>query len=301
MQLCKRSASKLKGAFVVNKYYTDDGIEYVYTRLKEELAKGGASLERVACPTLEYGDDGAMRAECNADFAIFWNKDAAVARALEKLMPVFNCGDAIEACDDKARTYAKIADNGIRVPMTIVAPVRYDVTQDIDSELIDIAARKLGFPIVVKESTGSQGRQVYLAENIDELVALSQRLVHTPHVLQRYVVDERGVDVRIYVVGGRAIAGCKRRNTTSFKANVHMGGVAESFKPSAELLAEAEKISALLGLDYGSIDFLTERGCFLEANSNAYFKAIEGLGCDIAGAYARHILTETEKRNAKRN
>lgn len=291
----------MRGAFVVNKYYTDDGIEYVYSRLKSELEKQGLGFTKVNCPTLVYDDTGAAHADIDADFAVFWNKDAAVARILERKMPVFNGSGAIETCDDKAKTYLKIACNGISVPRTIVAPVRYDVTQEIDDELLLRAERELGFPVVVKENTGSQGRQVYLAENREELKALSQKLIHVPHILQRYVSQERGVDVRIYVVGGKAIAGCKRRNTTSFKSNVHMGGVAEKFVPSAELAAEAEKIAEIIGLDYGSVDFLTEDGCFVEANSNAYFKAIESLGYDIAGAYACHIVKATEKWYAKRD
>ena len=285
----------MKGLFVVNKYYTDSGIEYVYARLKEEFNKRGVDFAKKACPPIIYNEKGDAQVKLDADFVIFWNKDASLAKIIAKEIPVFNSGHSIEVCDDKAKTYLEIEGNGVKVPKTVVAPICYDVTTQIDEEFLSFCEKELSFPIVIKENTGSQGRQVYLATNRIELVELSQKLIHVPHILQQYVADERGVDIRIYVVGGKAIASCKRKNTTGFKSNVHMGGVAEKYEASESLLRQAERIASLLGLDYGSVDFLTADGCFVEANSNAYFKAIESLGYDVAGAYAEHVVKRTEE------
>ncbi len=291
----------MKGIFVVNNYYTDSGIEYVFSRLKEEFEKLGATLEKITCPHLIYNEKGEASVDVDADFAVFWNKDSAVAKILEKKMPVFNSGRAIEVCDDKAKTFLEVEGKGVLMPKTITAPIRYDINKTIDENFLFFCEKELSFPIVVKENTGSQGRQVYLASSRAELWELSQKLMHVPHILQQYVADERGVDIRIYVVGGKAIASCKRKNTTGFKSNVHMGGVAENYEASKQLKEQAELIASALSLDYGSVDFLTEKGHFVEANSNAYFKAIESLGYDIAGAYARHIKKVTEKRNARKD
>lgn len=281
----------MRGAFVVNKYYTDNGIEYVAARLSEELNKRGHSLDFTPCPTLCYDSDCGFNLGGGFDFVIFWNKDYMLARALEKSgVRVFNSADAIEVCDDKAKTYLKLSGSGISVPKTIVAPLVYDVSEETDLDFIRQVESYLGYPVVVKENTGSQGRQVYLAGTRAELAALHSSLLHIPHIFQNYVADERGVDIRIYVVGGRAVAWCKRRNTTGFKSNVHMGGRAEKYDAPAALIREAERIAVALGLDFGSVDFLTGRThVFAEANSNAYIYAIESLGFDIAGAYAQHI------------
>jgi glutathione synthase/RimK-type ligase-like ATP-grasp enzyme len=133
-------------------------------------------------------------------------------------------------------------------------------------------------------------------------LAIHGNLLHTPHVFQSYVADERGVDIRVYVVGGKAVACCKRRNTTGFRSNVHLGGRAEKYDAPEALLREAERIATILGLDYGSVDFLTgESHVFVEANSNAYIFAIEKLGYNVAGAYADHIVSTMEKENARKN
>ncbi len=293
----------MRGAFIVNKYYTDGGIEYVANRLSEELQSRGHTLDITPCPTLFYDDECSLKVGGGFDFIVFWNKDYQVARALEKQgTRVFNKARAIRDCDDKSKTYLRLAGKGVNVPKTVVAPLVYDVTTQSDLNFITQVENYLGYPMVIKESTGSQGRQVYLIENRSELIAVHNALLHVPHVLQCYVADERGVDIRVYVVGGKAVASCKRRNTTGFKSNVHMGGRAEKYDAPQELLAEAERIATVLELDYGSIDFLTgENHVFVEANSNAYIYAIEQLGFNVAGAYAEHIIRTMEQENARKN
>ena len=287
----------MRGAFIVNKYYSDNGIEYVANRLSEEFARLGHTLDVAPCPMLFYDDECSLKVGGGFDFIIFWNKDYQVAEALEKTgARVFNSAQAICDCDDKAKTYLRLSGEGVKVPKTVVAPLVYDITTQNDLNFITQVENYLGYPIVIKENTGSQGRQVYLAENRSELIAIHSNLLHTPHVFQSYVADERGVDIRVYVIGGKAIASCKRRNTTGFKSNVHMGGRAEQYDAPQSLLSEAERIATILGLDYGSIDFLTgDEPVFVEANSNAYIYAIESLGYNIAGAYAEHIIRTLEQ------
>lgn len=289
----------LRGAFVVNKYYTDNGIEYVASRLSAELGKRGHTLEFTPCPTLIYDENCSFDFGGGIDYVIFWNKDYMLARALEKAgIKVFNNSRAIEICDDKAKTYLQLSGSGVKVPRTVVAPVVYDVSEGTDSSFIARVENYLGYPVVVKENTGSQGRQVYLAQTRAELISLHASLLRTPHIFQRYEADERGVDIRVYVVGGKAVACCKRRNTTGFKSNVHMGGRVEKYEASDALKTEAERIASVIGLDYGSVDFLTgETHVFAEANSNAYMFGIEQLGYDIAGPFAEHIVRTVEGRN----
>ena len=196
----------MRGAFVVNKYYTDNGIEYVASRLSAELGKRGHTLEFTPCPTLIYDENCSFDFGGGIDYVIFWNKDYMLARALEKAgIKVFNNSRAIEICDDKAKTYLQLFGSGVKVPRTVVAPVVYDVSEGTDSSFIARVENYLGYPVVVKENTGSQGRQVYLAQTRAELISLHASLLRTPHIFQRYEADERGVDIRVYVVGGKAV------------------------------------------------------------------------------------------------
>ncbi len=289
----------MRGAIITNKYYTDSGMEYATERLIGEFAALGVELIHVLAPTLAL--DSACTAElsdtASCDFVIFWHKDVTLARAIERSgIRVFNSSSAIEICDDKAKTYAALIGANVNIPKTVIAPLMYDVSTEIDARLIDQAER-LGYPVVVKEARGSQGRQVYLAADRAELIELHAKLLHVPHLFQQYVSSEHGTDIRTYVVGGKFVAACRRRNTTSFKSNVHMGGVAERFTPSHTLIAESERIASLLGLDYGSIDFLTDDTLvFVEANSNAYFGAIEKLGHNVAAAYAKHVTAAIKEQ-----
>lgn len=291
----------MRGAFVVNKYYTDGGTEYVAARLSGEFSSRGHSLIVTPCPTLTLDEKCFTSLGAGFDFVIFWDKDVAVARTIERNgVRVFDSAAAIAVCDDKLRTFVALENSGVHIPRTVSAPLTYDVSSGLDLDFIEQVEKHLGgYPIVVKENVGSQGRQVYLAESRDELKAVHAELVHTPHIFQQYVADERGVDIRVFVVGGKAIASCKRRNTTSFKSNVFLGGEAEPYAAPTKLLREAERIAAILGLDYGSVDFLSEDGMvFVEANSNAYMQGIEKLGFDIAGAYAEHVIRTVGGSNA---
>lgn len=82
--------------------------------------------------------------------------------------------------------------------------------------------------MVVKEAYGSFGAQVYLAKNRSELDALRNRLKYMPHLYQRYVKNSSGEDIRIIVVGGKAVAAMKRKNKGDFRANIELGGVGEN-------------------------------------------------------------------------
>ena len=77
--------------------------------------------------------------------------------------------------------------------------------------------------MVVKEAYGSFGAQVYLAKNRSELDALRNRLKYMPHLYQRYVKNSSGEDIRIIVVGGKAVAAMKRKNNGDFRANIELG------------------------------------------------------------------------------
>ena len=69
----------MKGLFIVNRYYRDEGMEYIYLRLKEEFAGYGVSLDRRVCPLSEI--NGTVNADC--DFVVFWDKDVTACRLLE--------------------------------------------------------------------------------------------------------------------------------------------------------------------------------------------------------------------------
>lgn len=281
----------MKGMLVVNRYYSDSGFDYVCNRLIEEFSSRGVCIDKVASCTLCLDDNGNLTLRQSYDFALFFDKDVLLAAALEKNgVRLINGAQAIEDCDDKGRTYIRLMRK-VNIPRTVFSPLRYDVNTKPDYDFLRSLGDELGYPMIVKARVGSQGRQVYLASDYEQLVAIEQQNLFVPRLYQQFLGNkEVGVDYRTYLVGGKVIAAIRRKNTTSFKANVHFGGQGEVFTPSDELIKKAEDIARELNLEYGSVDFLDESGTFLEANSNAYFTLPEKLGFNIAGAIAEYVI-----------
>ena len=113
-----------------------------------------------------------------------------------------------------------------------------------------------------------------------------------PHLYQKRV-GKRGEDLRVLVVGGKAVACMRRKNEADFRSNVELGGRGEAASPPPAFIAAAERCAAILGLDYCGVDILDEGGLpfVCEVNSNAMFNEAEKVtGVNVAGAYAEHIL-----------
>ncbi len=227
------------------------------------------------------------------DFCLFWDKDMLLGRQLEATgLRLFNSIAAIETADDKALTHFSLAAHGLPQPKTIAAPLTYAGLGYTNLDFLDQAAEYLRFPLVIKERRGSFGWQVYLANTYEEAAALLREHAPAPMILQEYIGGRAGEDIRIYVVGGRAIAAIRRRNPGDFRANISAGGTAEAYTPSPEEEALALAAARALGLNFGGIDLLAgPTGPLLcEVNSNAHFLGLAATtGADAAGAILAHI------------
>ncbi len=278
-----------KVALIFNKYYCDGGLDYVKNRLTEEFLKRGAETETPRYYA-GFGDENVLAEKYCA--ALFFDKDIFLAEFFERGgVRVLNSASTVRVCDDKIKTYSALEGVNIRIPKTVISPLMYAINNDTDNQFLYGVSKNLKFPIVVKENTGSQGKQVYLAKNAEELAQLYERLKHIPHHYQRFIGKAKGEDIRIYVVGKKAVASAKRKNTTDFRSNVSMGGKIKIIEAAPEFIEAAELIAARLNLEYGAIDFINDNGpVFIEANSNAYFKAIEAAGVNIAARLADYVL-----------
>jgi RimK family alpha-L-glutamate ligase len=192
-------------------------------------------------------------------------------------------------------TYLSLSDKGIKMPKTIPGPLRYS-KKDSDVFLKRIEA-SFPFPIVVKENYGSLGRNVYLVQNKSELKELENRLSYSPRLYQELIASSFGVDNRIIVIGGRAIAWMKRKSDNGdFRSNIALGGHGEGVNLPQNYIMMAENCAKILGLDYAGIDILNGpegEPILCEVNSNAFIKGIEEVtGINVAKAYADYIWRE---------
>ncbi|WP_163581011.1 ATP-grasp domain-containing protein [Gracilibacillus saliphilus] len=233
---------------------------------------------------IEEGETRILTKKTDPDFVFFWDKDLFLARQLEvQGLRLFNSAKAIEICDDKALTYQQLANHGIRMPKTIIAPKVFVSLED-DSHL-DQVIETLGFPMVIKEAFGSFGEQVYLMENEQQLRQKVKELQHKPHLYQEYIASSYGRDVRLNVVGDQVVAAMLRKSEQDFRANVTAGGKMFRYQPSEREQELAVRCSQLVGADFAGVDLLfgeNDEPILCEINSNAHFKNIyDCTGVDI--------------------
>lgn len=286
-----------KGLIVINGYALADGIKNQVSRLKEEFSLRNVPIDIMKNnEVLAYIENGDIRCKLlNYDFVLYLDKDRYVAELLERSgFRLFNSMKAITECDDKMLTHIKLSNSGINMPTTISSTLCYRDNGNRDY-LRDVE-KFLGFPLIVKENYGSLGKQVYLVKNHAELEEIENKLIHIPHIFQKFISSSKGKDYRLIVIGHRVVAYMKRENKNSYLSNLATGGKASKVSLPNEYLKMAEKASKILNLDYCGVDILEgENGepILSEVNSNAFYEGIEKTtGVNVAGCYVDYILNK---------
>lgn len=293
-----------KGYIIYNGFWNAQGPSDPVLRLQRAAARRDLVLEPVPNTrlTAEIGEQAMVGNLSSGDFALFWDKDVRLAKAMEACgLRLYNRAAAVEVCDDKAATHLALTGKGIPMPQTLVAPMTY-VHMDVQGAepFLRLSEKKLGYPMVVKECYGSLGGQVYLVHNGEELRRLAASMEARPFLTQAFVSQSAGEDIRLYVVGGRIAAAMHRRSKTDFRANIGQGGQGESYTPTAEEAALALRCCAILGLDFAGVDILwgeNHTPLVCEVNSSAQMAGITACtGVDVAGVIVDYVLEEEKKR-----
>lgn len=283
----------MRGAFVYNAYLR--GAKFSEPWLMFRDAAGAAGIRMVPVPNsdlaLPVGDRDAVReAIGDVDFVVFWDKDVACAENLELCgHRVFNGSGCIGTCDDKALTHLALARAGVPSIPTVICPMAF--SEYGSTEFADAAARRFGFPMVVKDRFGSFGEQVRMVGNIGELEReLSGPYV--PRVLQPYV-ECGGADIRVEVVGGRCVAAMARRAPEGdFRSNATIGGSLSPHVPTEEESELAIRAAEAVGADFAGVDIMVSDGSpvVCEVNSNAHLRnLLDCTGVDASAIIMGHI------------
>jgi ribosomal protein S6--L-glutamate ligase len=205
----------------------------------------------------------------------------AVVRQFE-MMGVFSANEsqAITRSRDKLRSLQLLARAGIGLPVTGFARS----TKDIDG-LIETVG---GAPLVVKLLEGTQGVGVVLAETkkAAESVIAAFRQLDANIMVQEFIKEAGGSDIRAFVVGGRIVAAMKRQGPEGdFRSNLHRGGTASAIKLSPEERSTALRSAKKLGLRIAGVDLLRSNHgpLVMEVNSSPGLEGIEAAsGVDVA-------------------
>lgn len=288
----------MKVLIVVNAYIKNKSQISQAERIAEELKKRGATAEIKKNFDLARIAGNSVKAE-KYDFCVFLDKDKVAARLLEKSgLRLFNTAAAIEVCDDKMLTNIALANCGFDIPDCIYAPLCYNAGSEINRAFLSEVVRKLGFPLVAKTNYGSLGAGVTLINGEGKLSVYERQNLLSPHFYQKYIDCGYGEDIRVIVIGGKAVCAMKRRNENDFRSNIELGGKGENYPLTKELAALCEGVAMTLKLDYCGVDILKGKDGKLyvcEVNSNAFFAAAERVcGVNVAGAYAEYMLKKSK-------
>ncbi|HEX4872488.1 MAG TPA: 30S ribosomal protein S6--L-glutamate ligase [Nevskiaceae bacterium] len=218
---------------------------------------------------------------------------AAVVRQFE-MMGVYSLNEsvAITRSRDKLRAHQLLARKGIGMPVTGFAHAPDD-TQD----LINLVG---GAPCVIKLTEGTQGVGVVLAETdkAAESVIEAFRGLDAYFLVQQFISEAGGADIRCFVVGNRVVAAMMRQaRAGEFRSNLHRGGKASPVRITPEERSTAVRAARIMGLNVAGVDLLRSKNgpLVMEVNSSPGLEGIEASsGIDIAG----HIISFVEKNAA---
>lgn len=246
----------------------------------EDLAQFDAIIPRIAANMTRYG--------------------TAIVRQLE-MQGVYTLSSsiAITRSRDKLRSSQLLAKAGVGIPKTVFSRN----STDID----DLIEKLDGTPVIIKLARGTHGNGVVLAETKKAAKSVLQAFYLTNDdgtnvLLQEFVKESAGTDIRAFVVGGRVVASMKRQSLDDdFRSNLHKGGEGTVVKLTEEERKMAVKAARAMGLNLAGVDMMrSERGpLVLEVNASPGFGVEKVTGRDVATPIIEYVEMNAKRRNKK--
>lgn len=244
----------------------NDGVQIHYRG--KSVLKVDAVIPRIGASITKYG--------------------TAVLKQFE-LMGVYtpNESQAILTARDKLRTHQVLCAQGIGLPDTVFG--------DNPDDTADLLSMLGPPPHVIKLNEGTQGAGVMLTEKLSASKSVIEALrgLYAQFLVQEFVAEAKGADLRCFVVGGEVVAAMRRQAPKGdFRSNLHRGGSAKGIRPTREEAETAVRAASTLGLNVAGVDLIrSKRGpLVLEVNSSPGLEGIEAAsGKDVAGLIIRFI------------
>ncbi|MBR2803042.1 RimK family alpha-L-glutamate ligase [Candidatus Saccharibacteria bacterium] len=245
----------------------------------EKLEKFDAILPRIANYMTRYGCAVVRQFEMQG----IWTSATSVA---------------ITRARDKLRAAQILAKYDVDTPKTLVSRN----TSDIDDLL-----GQIGLPVIIKLATGTHGNGVILADTRKAAKSALQAFYlynedGTNILLQEFIKESAGTDIRAFVVGNKVVASMQRTSLDDdFRSNLHKGGQGISVKLTADEKKVVLKAAKAMGLHICGVDFMrSSRGpLVLEVNASPGFGIEKVTGCDVASKIIEYIELNAPRRNSK--
>ncbi len=283
---------------------------YTIRRLREEATKRGHEFVAIKYPEC-YVDIEQNKPEVRYRGESLADIDAIIPRILPGMTPygtaivrqfemmgVYTTARsiAISRSRDKLRSIQLLSRSGVGIPKTLFSRS----TAEVD-DLID----HLGVPMILKLASGTEGNGVVLAETRKAAKSVMQAFYvnDTAFLVQEFIEESAGTDIRAFVVGSQVIASMERKSLDDdFRANIHQGGSGKSIKLTDEERRTALRAAKAMGLPICGVDMMrSKRGpLVLEVNSAPGFEGIEAAtGRNIAEQVIEYIEKNVSQRNRK--
>jgi ribosomal protein S6--L-glutamate ligase len=218
----------------------------------------------------------------------------AVVRQFE-MQKVFtiNSSIAIVRSRDKLRSLQIFSRHDIGIPKTIFT----NHPKNVDSLIKEVG----GTPVVIKLLEGTQGIGVVLAETKKAAKSVVEAFhgLNANMLIQEFIEEAGGADIRAFVVGGKVVGAMKRQGAEGeFRSNLHRGGTATMVRLNRQQRALALSAAKAMGLNMAGVDMIeSDKGpLVLEVNSSPGLEGIEiSTGKDIAGTVIKYIESQATK------
>lgn len=250
----------------------DEGAPDLYYR-QRQLSDYDAVLPRIGASITYYG--------------------TAVVRQFQE-MNVYcaNTSHGILNSRDKLRSLQILSRHHIGIPRTTFVRDKKDVLPAIQ--------RVGGAPVVIKLIEGTQGIGVLLADTVKQAESIIELLQSQKQnvLIQKFVAESKGKDIRAFVVGDRVVAAMRRvAQGQEFRSNVHRGGIAEPVELDERYLETAVRCTQIMGLSVAGVDMLEGKDGpqVMEVNSSPGLEGIESATeLDVAGAVIDYIAAQVD-------
>lgn len=198
---------------------------------------------------------------------------------------------AITRSRDKLRSLQLLSKSGVGIPKTVFSR---------ETDAVDDLIEHIGLPLIIKLASGTQGNGVVLVETKKAAKSVIQAFYvnDTSFLMQEYIEESGGSDIRVFIVGNQVVASMERQSLDDdFRSNIHQGGTGKVIKLTEEEKKTALKAAKEMGLQICGVDMIrSDRGpLVLEVNSSPGLEGVEEVtGVDIASK-----IIDFVERNAK--
>ncbi len=220
------------------------------------------------------------------------NTAVALYRQLELIgVPMINHADGIIAALDKFFSAQLLVKHKLPIPKTLFVAEKVN---------LDIIKKEFSFPLIVKIWPASNGEGVFLAldeYNLEDIISTIGRITSTVNILiQDYISHSRGRDIRVFVLGGKAVVMIERSALDGgYKSNYGRGGTFKKINKIPEVETIAIRAAKALNLECAGVDILYDMDGYkvCEVNSAPGFFTLEGVGFDPAAILYEYVLNKS--------